>query len=302
MPQDTSLYNNNILSNDTLCHFRDFVGRQDEVPELFFQNNQLKYVEIGRNDSDIIVQKKIKAYKEIEFFPTKQYKTNTTNIKVRRSETFDFVSVLLLVSVVLFVITQFFFYQKIKSVFQIGFSHKKTNIQQLTSEKIQFSFGGVILAFLYYISISLSLVQILLPLFVRRNVILAFWELFFSIVAFIIIYRIIVFLLQQLLAFVFEIRETYRLSSKNSIAIQSIIGLFLLPINIVIAYTTQYHFLYISVLILVILSVYRFVRSIYLSKRTTSFSWFHIILYFCISEVLPLLILVKMGMKFIPTN
>ncbi len=302
MPQDTSLYNNNLLSNDTLCHFRDFVGRQDEVPELFFQNKQLKYIEVGRNDSDIIVQRKTKAYKEVELFSTKQYKTNTTNIKERRSETFDVVSILLLISVVLFVIAQFFTYQKIKSVFQIGFLHKKTNIQQLTSEKIQFSFGGVILVLLYYISISLSLVQILLPVSVRRNIMLTFLELFFSIVAFILIYRIIVFLLQLLLAFVFEIKETYRLSSKNSIAIQSIIGLFLLPINIVVAYTTQYYFLYISVVILVVLSVYRFIRGVYLSKRTTSFSWFHIILYFCISEILPLLILVKMGLKYIPID
>jgi len=300
MPQDTSLYNNNLLSNDTLCHFQDFIGRQDEVPEIFFKNKQLKYTEIGRSDSNIIVQRKTGAYQEIEFFSTNQFKTSTTDIEHRKNETYDAVSLLLFISVALYVIAQFFYYPKIKSIFQISFSYKK-NIQQLSSEKLQISLGGIVLAFLYYISIGLSVIQIL-SFFFKINVVASFLELFAVIVVSILVYKIIVLFIQLIVSVIFEIVEDYRLLLKKSISIQSLIGLFLLPLNIVVAYTQQNYFLYLSIAILIALSIYRFVRGVYLFKRAISFSWFHIILYFCISEILPLLILVKIGIKFISIN
>lgn len=71
------------------------------------------------------------------------------------------------------------------------------------------------------------------------------------------------------------------------------LGLFLLPVLLFSLYGNQLLFLTLSVLTVILFVVSKWVFTIVIGIRITKFSWFHIILYLCTLEIIPILILIK---------
>jgi hypothetical protein len=78
--------------------------------------------------------------------------------------------------------------------------------------------------------------------------------------------------------------------------INKVLGILLVPFLVILAFckpTIADTFLYISIFFIVLLVVYRYIRSYSLVKQYLSFSKLHFFLYLCAFEVAPVLILIK---------
>lgn len=84
--------------------------------------------------------------------------------------------------------------------------------------------------------------------------------------------------------------------------INKITGVLLLPFLVILAFCdpgTARFFLYISIFLIILLIVYRYIRSYALVKQYLSFSKLHFFLYLCAFEVAPVLILTKVLLKLV---
>jgi hypothetical protein len=84
--------------------------------------------------------------------------------------------------------------------------------------------------------------------------------------------------------------HAYRL---NALIFNQMVGLILFPFTLIIYYWQSSPYIWITLGIIGILLIYRFVRSILIGFTNTKFSVFHLILYLCTLEILPLLLMVK---------
>ncbi len=289
MPQDSSSINNLLLPNDSLSYFKAFVRTQDEVPAVFSKQDQLPYQLIGKKEESIVQKKGVTTLTEIDFFNQSQHNTNTRNPIHRNTESYDAIHLLIFFSFLLYAFVQFFAFHRIREVFFYLFKPKKAESFYVSSDKISISFIGFLFQLLYYFSIALFIVQ----LFSFFGFSFVFWEAFIAVVIFMMMYKSISFLLHFIFSSIFETKAAFRLAMKNTLFMQLIIGVLLIPFNFFIAYNNYAILVYIALILLFSLSIYSFVRKNILSKRVVSFSWFHIILYFCSVEILPLLILLK---------
>lgn len=84
--------------------------------------------------------------------------------------------------------------------------------------------------------------------------------------------------------------------------INKITGVLLLPFLVILAFCDPgiaRFFLYISIFLIILLIVYRYIRSYALVKQYLSFSKLHFFLYLCAFEVAPVLILTKVLLKLV---
>ncbi|HEY0272823.1 MAG TPA: DUF4271 domain-containing protein [Chitinophaga sp.] len=84
--------------------------------------------------------------------------------------------------------------------------------------------------------------------------------------------------------------------------VNKVTGVVLLPFLVILAFCSPEvarFFLYISIIFIVLLIVYRYIRSYSLVKQYLSFSKLHFFLYLCAFEVAPVLILTKVLLKLV---
>ncbi|SCC01401.1 protein of unknown function [Chitinophaga costaii] len=84
--------------------------------------------------------------------------------------------------------------------------------------------------------------------------------------------------------------------------VNKVAGVVLLPFLVILAFCSPpiaKFFLYISIIFIVLLIVYRYIRSYSLVKQYLSFSKLHFFLYLCAFEVAPVLILTKVLLKLV---
>lgn len=73
-----------------------------------------------------------------------------------------------------------------------------------------------------------------------------------------------------------------------------ITGLFLVPIILVSIFTKGSFFIYMGIAVIVILQIYRLLKTVIVGKSSTIFSALHIILYLCTLEIVPVLVLIRL--------
>jgi hypothetical protein len=73
-----------------------------------------------------------------------------------------------------------------------------------------------------------------------------------------------------------------------------ILGMILLPVNIIMAYAGSPGLLYAGLAIIIMIFIYRLIRGFFTVLSEVSYAGFHIILYFCTVEILPILWVVKL--------
>jgi|GEM_PF-1213698 len=76
--------------------------------------------------------------------------------------------------------------------------------------------------------------------------------------------------------------------------LNAILGMILLPVNIIMAYAGFPELLYAGLAVIIMIFIYRLIRGFFTVLSEVSYSGFYIILYFCTVEILPILWVVKL--------
>jgi len=102
------------------------------------------------------------------------------------------------------------------------------------------------------------------------------------------------FILSYWAAFIFQTQKLLKLQVIIDRNTQFITGILLLPISLLIIYTNVGLIYYIIIPALVVLQAHRIMQIAIIGKSSTVFSAFHIILYLCALEIVPILVLLRL--------
>lgn len=208
----------------------------------------------------------------------------------------DWFTLSLIVLVALFTWFRFFYYRIFRQLYTAFYNFTTTN-QIVRDESVLLQRASLILSMISYMLMGLFLYQISIfldwDMGVLQGGLIRFVFLSLSVA---IAYSIKMILL-RFLSTVFDLEKPVALYIFNVFLMIMMIGLLLLPINILLAYgPLQYRhwILLIAVGIIALLFVYRIVRVIGIWSGIPGFSLFYLFLYLCTFEIAPLLIIWKM--------
>ena len=106
-------------------------------------------------------------------------------------------------------------------------------------------------------------------------------------------------LLLRTLAWLFPVRDEVRRYNFLIIVFNCVLGLFLLPCNLLLAFTPDYQTLLVFWMLglVFVFYVYRSMRSTSIGSKFLAVSQFHFLLYLCTVEIAPVLFVVKLAMN-----
>ena len=212
------------------------------------------------------------------------------------NEVGDWFTISLIVLVALFTWFRFFYYRIFRQLFTAFYNLTTTN-QIVRDESVLLQRASLILSIISYMLMGLFLYQISIfldwDMGVLQGGLIRFVFLSLSVA---VAYSVKMVLL-RFLSTVFDLEKPVALYIFNVFLMIMMIGLLLLPINILLAYGPlqyRYWILLIAVGIITLLFAYRLVRAIGIWIGIPGFSLFYLFLYLCTFEIAPLLIIWKM--------
>ena len=116
---------------------------------------------------------------------------------------------------------------------------------------------------------------------------------FIDIIQIIITFLVLKNLTEIVISWVFNIQWLTNLYLNEKINYNSLIGLIILPINVLILYffSPSINILFVFIYIILLLKLTAYVNSFILHQKTIKKSWFYFILYLCTLEIIPYLLL-----------
>ena len=103
----------------------------------------------------------------------------------------------------------------------------------------------------------------------------------------------------RLLGNVFHTSQTTREYMINIFVFNLISGLILLPLLVLIVYLKSFNFLYIGLIIIALVILFRFFRGFLIGIGLTKFSFLYLFVYLCSLEILPLIVLLRFFLNHI---
>ena len=203
-----------------------------------------------------------------------------------------------LVSFIILAWIQFFYQKKFHQFIKGLFSIRTVN-QLIREGNIMNKWMAIGLGVIFLSSLTLFLFQVIENLFSPSDLFLK-TQFSLLIIALLIVGLILIKL--------FIIRTTGLLFNTNNASSKYIInafvfnlnlGVFLLPIIIIMAYSPINGIIYPGIGFLALIFVYRLFRGVLIGITYTNFSQIYIILYLCTVEILPTLIITKIAMKYL---
>jgi hypothetical protein len=119
------------------------------------------------------------------------------------------------------------------------------------------------------------------------------WNSFYMIVLGIVLFVLLRYIFIKLSGFVFQTFEMAYQQNKLYNSMEKGLGLISLPLLLASLYINLDLFLYLSIGLFILFVISRWGFTIVIGIRTSKFSWFHIILYLCTLEIIPLMFLLK---------
>ena len=123
------------------------------------------------------------------------------------------------------------------------------------------------------------------------------WEIFFILLGAIIVIFVLKHLLIKIIANVFPLSKEMRLYAFTITIFCAILGLFLIPLNALLAYAPDNLIIstfWISIGVVLLTYLFRALRSFFIGGRYLASHQFHFLLYICAVEIAPLLILIRL--------
>ncbi len=218
------------------------------------------------------------------------------NAQPLTNEIGDWFTISLIVLVALFTWFRFFYYRIFRQLYTAFYNLTTTN-QIVRDESVLLQRASLILSIISYMLMGLFLYQISIfldwDMGVLQGGLMRFVFLSLSVA---IAYSVKMILL-RFLSTVFDLEKPVALYIFNVFLMVMMIGLLLLPINILLAYGPlqyRYWILLLAVVIIALLFLYRLIRAIGIWIGIPGFSLFYLFLYLCTFEIAPLLIIWKM--------
>lgn len=218
------------------------------------------------------------------------------NAQPLSNEISDWFTITLIALIGFFTWFRFFYYRIFRQLFSAFFNITATN-QIVRDESVLLQRASLILSIISYLLMGLFLYQASIYLhwdmgFIQGG--LMRFALFSVVIASAYSVKMIAL---RFLSAVFDMEKPVALYIFNIFLMVMMVGLLLLPVNILLAYapsSLRWWILLISAALIALLFLYRLVRAIGIWTGVPGFSLFYLFLYLCTFEIAPLLIIWKM--------
>ncbi len=297
MFQDSLTSNINPLPPDPASLFKSLIRSQDEVPVAFsktyFVGNSLdkhpeKYIQQARFEKD-------KAYCTSVFYTGKKVSTEITlkEIEFKQSDTVFYILMFCVL-----VCTMIFFLKnkRIIQVFKAFYTPYFTN-QLIRDGMIQKEFFAFPMLLSYFISLALIVSKCLNYFFDIRTS----NSYFLGILAILIVLYVFKAFIVNFSKWIFKTQKETSEYNTNNFIFSIIIGFFLVPTTFMIYYVrgpVSTIILYLVLTIMVLLFLYRTIRSILIGIASERYNLYYFILYLCTIEFLPPIVIVKLLINY----
>lgn len=178
-----------------------------------------------------------------------------------------------------------------------NFSSLTTNPFKRTWESSGNTSGLIINTLLYLnflVVVPLLIFMVINSIFPDYLVLKIEWKSIYIIVLILTVFILFRYLYIKLSGFLFQ---TYDMSVQQNRLYNGLdkgLGLLSLPLLLFSLYSDSNFFLFVSMLVFVLFITARWVFTLVIGIRISKFSWFHIILYLCTLEIIPIILLLKM--------
>lgn len=214
------------------------------------------------------------------------------NLKIREEYNHPYwVSGIIIICFILFAWGRLFFRRRLDMIFRAVFAKNYAN--QLIREGNLFNERIGLVLFLVYLQIIALYVYLSLPLFPEIRPPFDGGVLYLAIVGFFIAFWIFKLVLSKAISLLFNTGEQAGELLANMYLFNLFAGIVLLPLVACMAFANREIFFYISLLLIILIYAYRILREAQVGFKIIKFSPFHLFLYLCTLEILPIIVLAK---------
>lgn len=235
---------------------------------------------------------------ESSFFTSRELKTQSIRPIPFNRYPPDWIPGILLFCFILLAWVQVYYRRRLKQIFMAPWS--KRFLSQLTrdgdlfSERIALAMGII-----YFLTASLLLYEMYLQVVGKDDVVLLRgFPLYVVITLLTLCFWILKLGLIRFLSFIFRTRQTTREYILNILIFNILTGIFLLPLLVLAVYLNSVIFLWICIIILASFFVFRLFRGFLIGISIRKFSYVFLFVYLCSLEILPLIILTKVILRY----
>jgi hypothetical protein len=210
----------------------------------------------------------------------------------------DWILVLLLLCFLLLAWVQVFSRRRLRQIMKAPYSKRFLNQLvrdgDLFSEQISLATG-----FIYFITTSLFLYQLFELIFLREpQRLIGSFGLFVLISTLLLAFWIVKIVMIQFLSLIFRTRQTSREYLLNILIFNILTGIFLLPLLVFAIYLKSEVFLWGCITVFALFFFFRLLRGFLIGISITKFSWLFLFVYLCTLEIVPLVVLLKLVLKY----
>jgi len=294
MPQQHPSENPLMFPADTASFFKSFVGQQDEVPSVFRVIHQEKTMVLYHPaGSRPIIQTRASdsgLYCTSIFAPHELTPRKGTPQELPTGSP-DWMIGMISLCLLLLIIARVFFQRRFGQIFNAFI--RPRNLSILIRE------GNILkeritppLILLHMLSFSLFFYLIINAMFPGEAFSPGGLRLFLMISGAYALFYGLRFLAVQILGWIFATREPTTAYLVNSLVMDEVLGVFLLPVCLILLVSNQPAggaFMLIALIIFALVLLYRFIRNFLVGLSNLKFSWLYLFLYLCTVEILPVL-------------
>ena len=201
----------------------------------------------------------------------------------------DTFTVIILSLIIIITLIKYNNHKKFNSLLKIFWN--SSYLKKYKYEKITYSLSDYLLQMNFII--SLGLFAFIFSIVYNGNSLAFNFLEFINIIKIIITFLVLKNLAEILISWIFNTQWLTKLYLNEKINYNSLIGLIILPINILILYffNPSINTLFIFTCIILLLKLTAYINSFILHQKTIKKSWFYFILYLCTLEIIPYLLL-----------
>ena len=201
----------------------------------------------------------------------------------------DAFTVIILLLIIIITLIKYNNPKKFKSLLKIFWN--SSYLKKYKYEKITYYLFAYFLQINFVISLGLF-AFIYAKIYNGNSLAFNFLE-FINIIQIIITFLLLKNLIEIVISWVFNIQWLTKLYLNEKINYNSLIGLIILPINILILYffNPSINIIFIFIYIILLLKLTAYINSFILHQKTIKKNWFYFILYLCTLEIIPYLLL-----------
>jgi hypothetical protein len=209
----------------------------------------------------------------------------------------DWIFATLLAGFILVAWTVFFHFKRFNTVVSATFS--KRHLSQLAREGNPLRERiAISLSALYILAFSLTIYQWNELYFGWKDPILNGFRLFVLIMLLLILFWTLKLFAMNFLSIIFRTHQSNHEYLLNIMLFSTLSGLINLPLLVLAIYLNSLTILFISLIIIILLFLIRFIKGMMIGAALTRFSYLFLFVYLCALELLPLVIILKLALIY----